>query len=39
MCFFGSPYIHSEKEDMFTWNSNDIKAPKISQILGSLVSM
>ena len=37
MCFLAILIIHSEKEDMFAWNSNDVMAPKISQILRSLV--
>ena len=39
MCFLAILIIHAEKEDMFTWNSNDIMAPKISQILGSLLKI
>ena len=39
MCFLAILIIHSEKEDMFTWNGNDIMAQKISQILGSLARM
>ena len=39
MSFLAILIIHSEKEDVFALNSNDIIAPKISQILGFLVSM